>query len=212
MAVRRRLPLVTEQSLAALRRTRAQLSSDFDRELFGTLGVSNLAVSCRVGCSNCCYHPVLITAMEGALLYQWLAERGRWTPSLQAKIKEHADRTRDLSYEVWFLSMVPCPMLDETTRKCTVYEGRPYACRVTYSLGDPDKCHPHRIGESGIVNKQEVMLTYHREQSKVARKHGLQMVLMPISLALRIGERIVNGKLDLESADLAILEEVGSSS
>ncbi len=207
MAGRRSLPLVAEQSLGNLRRIRTQLSTDFDRELQTQTLSGKGSITCRAGCSNCCYHPVLITALEGVLLYRWLAEHGRWTPSVQAQIKAHADSTKDLDFSVWFLSIIACPLLDEKTKRCTAYSARPYTCRVTYSLGDPENCHPHRIEKTGLVNKQEVMASYHREQDKIVSRHKLKMVLMPISLAIIIGEKIVRGEIDLEAADMTTLQE-----
>jgi hypothetical protein len=152
---------------------------------------------------------VLITALEGVLLYRWLASHGRWTPSFQARIREHASKTKDLAFEVWFLSVLPCPLLDETTKRCTAYAARPYLCRVTYSLGAPEKCHPHKIEQSGLVNKQAVVKTFHSEQSKIVKKHGLQMVLMPLSTAILIGEKIHTGQIELEAADIEILRQFG---
>lgn len=207
MAGRRRLPLVTEQSLATLRFVRTQLASDFDRELQDAAADGKLRLSCRVGCANCCYHPVMITAIEGALLYRHIAERGRWTPSFQQRVREHATKTRDLPMAVWFLSAIPCPLLDDKTKKCTAYEGRPFACRATYAFGDPDDCHPHRIEKAGLVNRKEVTSQYHTEQTKIASKHGLQMVVMPLSAALLLGEKIINGEVDLEDSDVSILRD-----
>lgn len=207
MSGRRRLPLVTEQSLAQLRQIRTQLSTDFERELLQQTREAKVSLTCRAGCANCCHHPVLISAIEGTLIYRWLAERGRWTPSLRARLKEHAEKTKDLPFEVWFLSVIPCPLLDEKTSRCSAYQARPYPCRVTYSIGDSENCHPHKIDETGLVNKREVMATYHREQNQVARKHGLQMVLIPLSMAVLLGERVVKGEIELDDTDREVLRE-----
>jgi Fe-S-cluster containining protein len=205
MAGRRRLPLVAEQTLGNVRRVRAQLAGDFERELQQAARNAGTKTSCRAGCANCCFHPVLITALEGVLMYRWLAEHGRWTPSVQARIREHSETTRDLEFSVWFLSVIACPMLDEKTKRCTIYAARPHTCRVTFAFGDPDNCHPHRIEQSGLVNKAEVVGAYHREQAKIIKRHGLRVVLMPISMAILMGEKIVSGEIELEGADLAAL-------
>ena len=204
---RRRLPLIVEQSLASVRHTRSQLAESFERELRMAANEAKTSITCREGCSNCCYHPVHITALEGALLYRYLADNGRWTPSVQERIRAHAERTRDLPYEVWFLSVIPCPLLDEKTKKCTAYKGRPFFCRATFALGDPDLCHPHKIEETEMVPRDRMVAAFHNEQAKVMRKHQLTTIIMPLSVAVLMGEKIVNGTIDLEQADVEVLRE-----
>jgi Fe-S-cluster containining protein len=141
------------------------------------------------------------------LLYKNLVSRGRWTPSLKATFEEHASKVRDASYEVWLLSMIPCPLLDEGTKKCTVYNARPFQCRVTYSTGDPYNCHPHRILESEIVNKRDVTEEFHSRVNRAIRKHGITTIIMPLSVAVLVGEKISNGEYDLDGADMAIFKD-----
>lgn len=202
--MKRKLPLLTEQSFATLRHTRIQLATEFETQTKLQVQEAGGKISCKSGCANCCYHPVLITAIEGVLLYRWLASHGRWTPSLRASLKEHADKTRDLNHSVWFLSAIPCPLLGKDAM-CSAYEGRPFQCRATFSFGNPGDCHPHRIDDAKLVDRQEAMAKYHSIQAKIAKKHGLQMVILPLSAAILLGERISSGELDLEEADLEVL-------
>lgn len=199
---RRKLPIFAEHSLADVASTRVELSTRFKEETQMKDGIT-----CRPGCAHCCYHPVHLSVFEGVLLYRHLVATGRWTPSFKAKIAQHADTTRDLTYEIWLLSMIACPLLDGKTKRCSVYPMRPFACRVTYSNGDPHFCHPHRILSSGIVNKAEVTREFHARQQTAVRRHDLTMIIMPLSVALLIAERIENGEFDLEGADMAILRE-----
>lgn len=209
MAGKRKLPLLVEHTLSTLRFARSQISVEFDRELRLKLDEAGAGVACREGCANCCYHPMLITALEGLQLYQWLTEHGRWTPSVRNRVREHAETTKDLPQAVWFLSLIPCPLLDTTKFTCTAYEGRPFTCRVTYSAGDPNDCHPHRIEDSGTINKQLVLAKFHGAQAQAARKFGLHMIVMPLSMAVLLGERIAKGEVDLENADAEIIREYG---
>ena len=162
---RRRLPVLVEHSLATVVSARVAVAGDFEVKLRERALKTGKPISCKSGCSNCCYHPVHVTALEGAVMYRHLVARGRWTPSFRESVRAHAERTHDLRYELWLLSMIPCPLLDEKTSRCTAYDARPLACRVTFSTADPFLCHPHRITESGIVNKNEPMDAFHAQVS-----------------------------------------------
>lgn len=204
---KRKLPVLAEHSLSMVSSARVEIPYEFEHRVRGELSDQKRAISCRPGCSNCCYHPVHLSALEGVLLYRHLVSRGKWTPTFRAKIQEHADKTRDLSYEVWLLSLIPCPLLDLSTNRCTAYAGRPFQCRVTFSSGDPHNCHPHRISESEIINKHEVSREFHERVSRAIRRHGITMIIMPLSVAIFLGESISNGEIDLESADIAVLKD-----
>lgn len=204
---RRRLPLLAEHSLSSVLSSRIDLSRDFDQKVRDQAREDKTPISCRVGCASCCYHPVHVTILEGILVYRHLVSKGRWTPSFKAKIEEHANSTRDLSYEIWLLSLIPCPLLDEGTKKCTVYSDRPMQCRATYSLGDPQLCHPHQISATGIVNRTEVMNEFFTRVKRIIQRHGLTMINMPLSVALLIGERIISGEFDFDGADFAVLKD-----
>jgi Fe-S-cluster containining protein len=198
---RRKLPILAEHSLADVLTTRIRITSEFREEI-----QQQDTITCTPGCSHCCYHPVHMSIFEGVLLYRHLVASGRWSPSFKAKIEEHANSTRDLSYEIWLLSLIACPLLDQKTNRCTVYSARPFACRVTLSTGDPFECHPHRVLNSGIQSKTEVTRAFHARQKADFRRHDLTMIIMPLSVALLIGERIESGQFDLEGADMAILQ------
>lgn len=205
--MKRRLPLLVEKSLSELKSIRAQSADSFHREVFRHALDAGLKINCKSGCSNCCYHPVLLSVFEGILLYRWLRQHNRWTTTLQTALQNHAVKTRDLPFELWFLSGIACPLLDERTRKCTAYEGRPAICRMTYSVGNPEDCHPTRIADSGIVNKQVPLSVYHKEQTKLASPHSISTVLVPLSLALLVGSKVDSGEVSAEGVDFALLRE-----
>jgi Fe-S-cluster containining protein len=209
---RRKLPLLVEHSLATVVSARVEVSTDFERKLRDEASKTGKPVSCESGCAHCCYHPIHITALEGAVLYRQLVARGRWTPSFQETIRVHAARTYDLPYELWLLSMMPCPLLDEKTAMCTAYDARPLVCRTTFSTGDPYNCHPHRITDSGLVSKREPVETFHARVRASIKRHGITMIIMPLSVALLIGEKIVTGEIDIEAADVEVLKQYFGSS
>ena len=198
---RRKLPILVEHSLSDVAGTRLELAAKF-RETTERSG----PVSCRSGCAHCCYHPVHVSIFEALLLYRHLVSSGRWTPSLRAKLTEHADTTRDLAFEIWLLSMLACPFLD-ANNKCSVYAQRPFACRVTLSQGDSYLCHPHRVLNSQIVSKTDITREFHKRQRVPTRRHDLTLIIMPLSVALLIAERIERGEVDLEATDMAVLQD-----
>jgi len=202
---RRRLPLLVEHSLAAILSARVEVAGAFERKLRDEAPTK--PITCKSGCSHCCYHPVHITALEGAVLYRQLVARGRWTPSFREQVAAHAERTHDLTFELWMLSMIPCPLLDEKTSMCTAYSARPLNCRVTFSQGDPHLCHPHRVTASGIVNKREPITEFYEKLRSSIKRHGITLISMPLSVGLLIGEKIVTGEIDVEATDLEVLKQ-----
>jgi hypothetical protein len=140
--------------------------------------------------------------VEGLLLYRALGAQGRWTTALQTRIKEHWEKVRGLAPEVWFLAGIPCPVLDKGL--CLGHGGRPMACRVTVSHGDPDQCHPHRAGTGlGI----DPLPSQAREFGEHVRRLGRLFPLaapVPVSLALLLGERLALGTLSPHDVDMAI--------
>ena len=200
--MKRRLPLAVEKSLASLKNLRLNVANNYQRELSS----SDVKVACKKGCSNCCYHPVLITVLEGLLIHRWLVAHGRWSKQIQTLLANHAEKTKDLPFELWFLSMTACPLLDKEGR-CSVYEARPEVCRLTYSLAEPENCHPHQISETSMLNKQAVLSTYHQEQGKIAQGQGLSMTLLPLSLAILIASKVESGEVELGQIDYTILKE-----
>ena len=162
---------------------------------------------CKAGCASCCYHPVRISILEGMVLFKHLVEHGRWSPSLKKKLAAHAALTSNLAMGIWLMSSIACPLLDEKDR-CIGYEARPFNCRVTFATGDPHYCHPHRIGElTTIVPRVAALEEFHKEEAALLRRHGLWHLLVPVSKALLIGEKILSGDVDLEGADREILAE-----
>jgi hypothetical protein len=103
--------------------------------------------------------------------------------------------------------VIPCPLLDEKTSKCTAYAARPLACRVTFSTGDPHQCHPHRITASGIVDKRGPITEFYTQLRATIKRHGITLISMPMSVGLLIGEKIVTGEIDVESTDLEVLKQ-----
>ncbi len=203
MPIRRKLPILVERSLGDLRSTRLEKAGAFEQETRDHLGIS-----CSAGCASCCYHPVRISILEGILLYRYLVDRGRWTPSFRQKLLSTAGLTENLAFDVWLLSNIPCPLLDDKNR-CRAYDARPFNCRAILASGDPFYCHPHRVAEgSGIVSRVAALESFHAEETALLKKHGLFHLLMVIPRAILMAERIISGELDLENVDRQFLKEL----
>lgn len=151
-------------------------------------------LSCRKGCANCCYHPVLVTLLEGLRIFRHLELSGQWTVKLRTSLTEHATKTLGLAVEVWHLGMIPCPFLSEE-KHCEIYSARPFSCAVTYSLGDPNDCHPQNLG-NGLLPKRELFEMQAAIDKPLLEKLHLPHFRAPLSITLLYAEKISQGSLD----------------
>lgn len=197
----RHLPLLVERSVAE-----AQASRILAAEQFETKVLKDGAVSCSAGCSNCCYYPLSISILEGLSIYRWLLKHHLWTTKLQMKLQETDKKTWDLSPDIWLLSKIPCPLLDEK-KQCSAYEARPFLCRTMYSRGDPHYCDPHRFGMNTTIRREAEVDTIWTAEKAILRKHSLRQVLIPFSSAILLAEKIVNGEIEIEDTNTTLLME-----
>lgn len=200
----RRLPLYAEQALGELRATRGMAASEFEKRFREEAG----AVSCKAGCDHCCHYPLLITVAEGILLHRHLGQRGRLTATLKTRLAAHADLTAFIDPAVWMRARISCPLLEGG--KCQGYEGRPMACRMTFSSGDPAGCDPQGF-EPEAMSSREVLRVVAAFEEKLLRKHGISPVRMPLSRALLLAERIVAQEVPLDEVERFLFREYMAS-
>lgn len=207
---KRRLPLAVEESVGKTEVLRNDLVSDFEMNLRSEVPKHGHRITCTAGCAWCCYHPVVISILEGILIYRWLVERGKWTSGIREKLKSSSDQQFGTEYHVWLKAMIPCPLLDDQNR-CSVYQTRPLICRVYYAVSDPHYCHPHRIPNdfSKLLPRDNITDTFHVKQAEFLRRHKLQLINMPIGAALLMAEKICNEEIDLASVDRILIKEYG---
>lgn len=192
---KRRLPLLLERTLGQIAADLARLGEEAQRD-----ALDKGPLSCRPGCSSCCLYPVHVTVAEGVLLYRALGARGRWTASLQARLDDHWRKVGLMAPEVWFLAEIPCPLLEQG--KCLGYTARPMVCRTTVTHGLPDLCHPHKVGLGLQVAPQpEHLAEFTTTARRRLKDHGLGSGLIPVSLAVRIGGKLVRGEIDAADVD-----------
>jgi Fe-S-cluster containining protein len=194
--MKRPLPLFVERSLQQVQVDRDELSSEFESKILGVR-----SVSCHKGCAGCCYHPLLISVLEGVSLYRELVARGQWTPSLKTKLEESAETTSELSVQVWLLAKIPCPLLGPKNM-CRAYEARPFACRVTLATGDPYYCDPQQFGpRTSIIPRKEISSEFHAREKALLHKHGLMHLTLPVGRAILLAEKVCTGEIMLENID-----------
>ena len=200
--MRRRLPIFVERSIQHMQADRSELIDDFERTILG----ENI-VSCKEGCTSCCYHPLLVTILEAIPIYGSLVERGHWVPSLKEKLRKVASLTTGMDLSVWLLSKIACPLLSPKGL-CTVYDARPFACRTTVATGDPYYCDPQRLGEqTTIVPRIDILRKFHAREAALLRKHNLLHLTMPIGRAVLLAEQVCSGTIRLEDIDRTYVSE-----
>lgn len=197
-----RLPLLEERVIAEAKALQVQTGSDYDGLIRPTT-----SVSCSKGCDNCCHHPFLISILEGVMLYRTLKAQGHWTLALQKRLRETRDKTLGLAFDVWLLSNIPCPLLED--RLCLAYESRPTHCRVTYSIGDPRECHPHELSpKTKILANSHLIMAYQLQVQNMMKKIDVIAPLIPVSEAVLLGADIDNGVFPLEDSYTHYLQDL----
>lgn len=196
----RRLPLYAEQVFAEIQATRGMVATEFERRFREEAE----AVSCKEGCSNCCYHPTTITVAEGVLLYRHLGQKGRLTATLKARLAKHSALTAFLAPAVWMMSRIPCPLLE--AGKCMGYEGRPLVCRMTFSAGDPAGCDPQGFDPSALSSR-EVLRVAEAFEEKLLQKARVSRIRVPISRALILAERLIAQEISLNDVERILYQE-----
>jgi Fe-S-cluster containining protein len=210
MMTKRRLPIAIEESIGKVEVLRNDLSTDYSRRIQVEVPKSGFKVTCSAGCAWCCHHPVVISILEGILIYRWMVKQGQWTSRIREKLKESADQQFGTAYHIWMKALIPCPLLDDTNR-CSVYSTRPLICRAYYAISDPHYCHPHRISRehTRLLPRDSVVEPFHAEQEKILRRHKLQLINMPIGAALLMAEKVCSDTVDLEAIDGLLIKEYG---
>jgi hypothetical protein len=117
---------------------------------------SRTAVACQAGCWFCCTTPVAVTVFEAAMLKSAVmtlseAEQQAIWERLQARIAAQDQALAATSAErITFRWR--CPLLTDAGA-CSVYAGRPLACRSVLSL-DAERCRSWFLeGDQGDPNK-----------------------------------------------------------
>ncbi len=202
------LPLRIERAIADSQALRTRLAAEFDLYARTRASDARSTLMCTKGCAFCCWHPTRASVLEGVPLYRHLVRAGLWTTALRKAVQAHSEKTFGLAPQVWLLSMLACPLLDPKANVCLSYANRPFVCRVMYSVGDPQMCHPHKILQAvGMVNQTAALAAFVKGENALFRANGAHNIPLPVSTALLLAERLVKGEVDFEQLDQHLLKE-----
>lgn len=180
--------------------------------LENSLSAEGKTISCRSGCTYCCYHYVAVSFAQGivivdylykrkGLLKQFLNNYETWRingvsmtdeidririHALASSIPTHQimEDTRDLSRR-YFKTYIRCPFLVDD--KCSIYSVRPLACSGHHSVSQPDCCAPAAQLKPDIRNSIPDQENY----IEIIRLAGSQLVLYELTLPTMV-YRILN--------------------
>jgi Fe-S-cluster containining protein len=137
---------------------------------------SSMNISCKSGCSYCCYHWVEdVNSFEAEIIAEYIKEKKAYKVNkitrmcqndlrelerLQHIVSERLDQPYDnleageiddvdLLLSVFYQMKRPCPLLD-SNGSCMVYPVRPLTCRIYMSFTDPGHCSPEYINDDEV--------------------------------------------------------------
>jgi Fe-S-cluster containining protein len=130
-----------EQMMPALRWGMDQL----DETLAATAPGVRATIACRSGCAHCCSVPVDVQAHEVFFAANHI--QVNFSPAALAETLEHLQahrrRVAALAPGARDTSRHPCPLLAPAAASCSIYAGRPEACRSHHS-NDAATCAAHQ--------------------------------------------------------------------
>lgn len=99
---------------------------------------SSTPISCKAGCTYCCYYHVMVSATEVFGIVEAIERMpGAIRESIKNRIVDVAALTKTMTSNEYIRTNVECAMLLDG--KCSVYAARPVACRGHHS-GDVAIC------------------------------------------------------------------------
>jgi len=138
------------------------------RSLLDSLLAQERSISCRKGCTHCCYHYVTVSLAQGIVivdylyknkerLKQFLDNYQSWSKeggiisgeidririralSSSTPTQQILEDTRGLSSR-YLDSHIRCPFLVDD--HCSIYDVRPLSCSGHHAVSPPDWCAPH---------------------------------------------------------------------
>lgn len=132
---------------ADLRRALLARMEHYDRELQKRIEEDGTEITCKRGCSHCCYLLTTIHPLEGLLLAEEVLKQPHWrrkAVELSENAREcHAAGSNRAEY---FKKGIPCPFLDLGTGDCQVYHVRPVPCRYHVVVSPVENCFRTYVG------------------------------------------------------------------
>jgi len=179
-----------------------------------SLSAEGKKISCRSGCTYCCYHYVAVSFAQGIVIVDYLYKRKgllkqffdnyeKWRidgesiadeidririHALSSSIPTHQVMmdTRSLSNR-YLESSIRCPFLVDD--KCSIYEVRPMACSGHHSVTPPDCCAPAAQQKPDIRNSVPAK----EKLIEIIGLAGSQMVLYELTLPTMVYRILTEG-------------------
>ena len=109
------------------------------------------SIPCKRGCSNCCYDVAIVSHLEMRPIVERLQRMNSeelytvargvedWFSRARAEGVETFSSEPDI--KAYFRAKLACPLLNQATNECRVYDDRPVACRGHYVVDEaPEAC------------------------------------------------------------------------
>ncbi len=157
--------------LRVLRRyvTVMHLYDELTKILIGQLRRQGITIRCKRACTWCCCHmPAGLSVIELVYLYhgmhrskivsrsfrRCLESLEEWTKVSSQCKKEMSERSekpawRELALHRYQHLLRPCPFLHKGL--CQIYEYRPIACRMHFSISPPYRCDPSHVENPNAI-------------------------------------------------------------
>lgn len=108
-------------------------------------------IPCKRGCANCCYDIAIVSHLEMPPIIERLRRMDfAELQTVAIAVEDWAQRARaagvdqmsaEPNAQVYFRAKLACPLLNQETSDCRIYENRPVACRGHYVFNvTPEHC------------------------------------------------------------------------
>jgi len=154
-------------------------------------------LACAAGCTFCCHQYVGLSMPELAILTKFIRSnfKDAQIEVLKNRLAEVLEKTKDMSRFERTASKIDCPLLDQSTRQCSVYTERPLTYRAMHSL-DRDACE----ADDATPGKNHPIPQY--------QSHKVLIQSIAIGLQLGLADNDIEPKeLELTSALLLTLSK-----
>jgi hypothetical protein len=198
----------------------SRIQSNTYNSLVEKLSLKGETITCRRGCTHCCYHYVAVSLAHGIvivdylyksrdLLKQFIEMHEKWrrkghsisnsidqirTQSLSASmpIDRVLAETRPLS-ERYLDSNIQCPFLLD--HRCIIYDVRPLSCSGHYSASPPDCCAPAMRQKPVIYN----MVPRDEDLIELMQLADPRMLLFELTLPTMVHKLLTQGAASMIS-------------
>lgn len=178
------------------------------------------SITCREGCTYCCFHYVTVSLAHGLtiveflyknkkLLKKFLVNYEKWHEkgySIASSIDDERikatlssdkidlamEKTRPLS-SLYLETQIPCPFL--INNRCSIYNVRPLSCSGHYSVSPPRWCVPNSVNKPTLYN----LVPEDEDLISIMRLADPRLLLYELSLPIMITKILADGSLSIMS-------------